>query len=1550
MPDLHIRGWNDLRLVLGQNLKPEGEKGFEGLLARLFSAQIGQPFYLARTGDQPAGDVYSPQAGIALQAKRYTIAKIDQNNVEGDIDRALRETPNTDIFIVATTRVDNQLKLRLEKKTEETGVDIILLALGDSISPLGALIVNHWHILREFLLHIDEYSDEWAGTQRHSPDLQIALGHFRSELSGLPSRIFTNERARGALQMRFKDGDLNFQTLNRIDISDGIPRLICHKALIDWWNDPRLGIAVLEGEEGTGKSWIAANFADHLPGETPVAIWLDSLAWCQAKKIEEIVRAGLELLFPPGDKRPARVLQKVFRRWSEPLLIVLDGANERGAWAAAEKLLYNYHQHSENLRTRVRLVFTSRPLDHQPKAGPHFWGAARIIPVGPFNEAEFATAMAKFSPGVRPETLTAAVHDLAKVPRYFRLCLQLREKLASFTHINRQILLWADLEAKLERRDPQWLGIQAELGASPKEILAHLAQHIGWPTKDTKSIGTAELKQFLPDFQKVHADLREQRIVLSAGLTETMLSAEHLVLGWALVLQGVAERNSGKNADSLCEQLQQLLEPAASNENKARAVHVATLLTFFSSNSTARSARAALLRLWVVHHNANVTTEALDFFVSNDLEAYLHVVEALFRRHLPGDFESTLISPVATHWRDGNNTALLGRTLERWLRLIFPGDASGSEFGDKTPPPQFVAAETPEQMRLSYTAIGIISFRPELSLLPALVDCYRSDDYCFAEQGTEKMPIRLPIKTPIEPLGLLVRWHFGEPGLLVLSQLAKNTSHGGDDWKHIHGFSRLWRMAEIPAELGDGEGIASARDPQDDLSLYCAFRDSIDESGSLERKFLGLDLIGRLAIRPDFPELSPKEINQILEITEMLLSSVDHTTLPGSHEERCFRDLLPFLARYSTETMHKAVRILWQYAIGAPESWQRLYGLNELMPGNDPGGKLTTAANTHSQSLLRQENAEIVAEQVTELMLFHSDPNNLLAWLRKIAGLTISMSNGPAIGTNSLAVAFAELAPSHFESVALSEAEAALREFSKAPSTGQKTKVCHWTQILAYVVEKPSLELCHWALSLADQYHDHKNLHFPLFLILSRCKDATILEQTLRHPSFAEFQTGFNAWRWSFAFPKAKWPTFTWDNLKDYASLTAGGWILFHSGQDDELCKWGRSFSTSALDALSGTPITPPETNIEMRVGDGSHLEGTFIENIPSGHESWLGIGSPAWGVDRHSVRLSPSQADLDRRCDALHAHMEERRSSARREFVNFNAAGPLERWSRIAPKEFSLWAEEFLACASNADFQTRFEMAYLIETIAISLFRLNPENPSSAKLLPASPIRITSIGGKVLHREEVIWELELNHSNVVLKARRSLLFDARNDETLMWQVIAAHSKKNATAIAKFVEDWIESDFARERVLAVTLMAFQADENALPKLQEIQNNDPSFWVRDHARWASDICANEIACQRRYTEILVETSFESIVAGLAEIRPALTPLAFAWWKIDKNRSLLAQQAKRNRALIQLFWARWSRQSTSRENIKLSGRKLREYCRGERLQDGVSSRMAPWWQIE
>ena len=1471
MSETKVTSWRELRLALGKRLKATGNQGFEGLLARLFTAETEQPFYLARTGDQPAGDAYGPVAGVSIQAKRYTVAKIDENNVEGDIDRALRETPATDIFVVAATRTDNQLKLRLEKKTAETGVDLLLFALDDALSPLGALCVTHWDIVREFLPNLDVSSDKWVETQQRSPETPVALAQLQAELSGLPTYKMISELAQEKLKARFEGGVLGTHAHNRVVIADGIARPTQQQALQDWWRNNSKPMAVIEGEEGTGKTWIAADFASGFSGKTSVVLWLDSLAWFAAKTVEEVVRTCLENLFPPGDKRAARVLQKVFRRWRDPVLLVLDGANERGAMEAAERILYDYDQHRADLCGRVRILFTSRPSSHYSHAGRNSWGCAKIIPVGPFSDAEFASVMEKFAPDVSADTLTDAVRELARVPRYFRLCLELRRKLASFTHLNREILLWADLEAKLDRHDPQWFGVQEELDATPSEMLAHLASQLGWPTGDVASVANTEMERHLPGFHDVRADLREQRIVLSGNLSETKLSAEHLILGWALVLLRVAEMYRDEDSDALCDRLQRLLEPAASNDDKARAVHVAALLAFFSPSAAAGSTRAALLRLWTLHHNSNITEEALEFFVGQDLAAYLSAVETLFRVHLPGNFETTLIAPLSALSRDGGTRVIvLRQALERWLRFIFPGDASGSKTGDRTPPSKFIAAKTAEQLRLSYAAAGIISFRPEIDLLPALIDCFQSDKFCYADTPHPEVVARWRVKSSSESVGLLARWHYGEAALPVLDKLGAGMQPESDEWKNLHWFARQWRAAHLPASLGSAQDIHS-RDPADDAASFAYFRKHLSGLSTTETDLLGMPDYARLAVRRDLPELTGDEIVRLSAEADSRLDLANRTGFVGTLEQHGLFNLLPYLARYSHNSFTRVVCALWKASLNSSETCRLILEFDECLPATDEGGRLVATINARLTDLFKQPNAEFAISRLTEVMLFHADANSLLTWLRSMASRSLSGSNSPLVSVLPLPIAFSELAPEGFDVTVRAECDEALRDLEKVPTAEARCRVRHWLQIYAHVVARPSPELGAWALDLADHYGADEGFHFPLFRIVSRCADLEILRRALQNPAFAEHQLGFNSWRWGQAFSNGPSLPFTWAELKTCTSYTVSGWLLKRSGRDDEMRAWGYDLANAALNAISAESLPPPQTRMEVHIGRGDRLEGTSFESPPDGHDRWMSTANPAWGVDRQNQCPAPSQGDLDRLCDSFHSDLEARSASARREFVEFNAAGPLCDWSRIAPKEFSNWAEEFLKRVAVAPLSVKAEMAYFIDTVAMALLRVNPNVffRISRDWSGEPHIHIMCCGGAVTSRIKTLWEPELNDSSEVVAERDRLLLAAPNDEEILWHVLAAHFSGNGAIIASLATDWLHDKGARERALGVTLLAFHGDAKRLPELATLSKGDPSFWVREHARWAWDVCSSESAARQRYSELLTAGSLEEVAAGFPE---------------------------------------------------------------------------------
>ena len=682
----HQNEWTKLREAVCR-LRSEGEQGFEGLLASLFEAETRIRFFVARKGDQPVGDVYSPRAAVALQAKRYTTSKISENEIEGDIDRALREAPALEVFVVVATKSLAQLATRLTHKTNETGLDILPLSLGDGVTNFGALCVSHHEVIQRFIPELEPEWQQWALEESQRSETNIALLSLRENLSGLTTRKSVSENSRVQCAERFNGHGANLRTHNPIKLAEAVDRPRLVKQLQEWWEEEDATIAVLKGEEGTGKTWVAASFAEILNhSETSVLFWLDSLSWANARTVEDLLHIALERLDPQDERRRGRILRKIFQYWQEPVLLVLDGANERNAWNGAERLLEDYAAHRKAFRPHIRLLFTSRP-----KSSPDvdFWTGCRVVSVGAFDHEEFEAALKRFAPDLTPRDLTRAVKELAVIPRYFRLCIRLREQFNSLQHLTKELLFWADLRSKLFSRDPQIAALDDALHGTPEEILTELARRAGWPTNGKPSVVTGELQKTFPNFLKARTDLAEQRILLSADFSTTALSSDHVILGWALFLRELAESHNTETYDQICDRLQNELEPAASNDSKVRAIHLAAVLSFLDvkgNTVTGRRSRASLLSLWVSNHNAWVNCEALGVFVQCDLPGYILAVEMLFRERLFGSLEATLVAPLAQIWRDRKDEAReLHQVLERWLRLIYPVAPKEARMATKHP-------------------------------------------------------------------------------------------------------------------------------------------------------------------------------------------------------------------------------------------------------------------------------------------------------------------------------------------------------------------------------------------------------------------------------------------------------------------------------------------------------------------------------------------------------------------------------------------------------------------------------------------------------------------------------------------------------------------------------------------------------------------------------------------------------------------------------------------------------------------------------------------------
>lgn len=185
-------------------LEADGENGFEGLVRRLLEAEMRLPFYLARKGDQPAGDASSPNRGVAMEAKRYSDAtSLPEDKIIGAIMRALDEIRALDVFVLASTKALGQLAARFERESQSSGLDILPLSLGDKLTDFGALCVQHWNVAGPSVHLTTRPWRAWAETQLAEPETQAVIERLRRSLSGLKTQEFVSEQCGRLLAERF---------------------------------------------------------------------------------------------------------------------------------------------------------------------------------------------------------------------------------------------------------------------------------------------------------------------------------------------------------------------------------------------------------------------------------------------------------------------------------------------------------------------------------------------------------------------------------------------------------------------------------------------------------------------------------------------------------------------------------------------------------------------------------------------------------------------------------------------------------------------------------------------------------------------------------------------------------------------------------------------------------------------------------------------------------------------------------------------------------------------------------------------------------------------------------------------------------------------------------------------------------------------------------------------------------------------------------------------------------------------------------------------------
>ena len=328
------------------------------------------------------------------------------------------------------------------------------------------------------------------------------------------------------------------------------------------------------------------------------------------------------------------------------------------------------------------------------------------------------------------------------------------------------------------------------------------------------------------------------------------------------------------------------------------------------------------------------------------------------------------------------------------------------------------------------------------------------------------------------------------------------------------------------------------------------------------------------------------------------------------------------------------------------------------------------------------------------------------------------------------------------------------------------------------------------------------------------------------------------------------------------------------------------------------------------------------------------------WGKELMERMCSILQGDETNRDSA-----EELRFTVNREVLQAWATHNTTDFLQLANKYFALLSKSGWYCRGLYDFMDNM-LCLLLRfqpTTAMQYYR-----QSKAK---GGRTIFWAYGGVETFLAQ-LWKVECCNSPEHRQLRRELLEECLNDEEIMFMTLAALVGGGKKELWNLVtKEYVASPYAKERNLGVSILPWFGTDEAIEKLEGLKSDDSSQWVREHAAWAYEVAQQERSCQEVYREALQTRDLFRISAVFEQMKPALSPTA-QWWhrKIEKEEFGEDPQDidPKLAALHYRFWHRWGKSSQTKSNIEIFGRKLREYCRGERFLAGSPPRIAPWWK--
>lgn len=361
------------------SLKPNGADGFEGFIRIVLTELTDIPFRLAASGLQGGidGDSLFSKDAVSFEAKRYSESTLNRNDVLTKIADFARNSVVADrLWVLAvTTEVSTQLSGAVRHDCTQQAIFPLILDWCEYPLPLLAVAsVAAGSPAIDFIiangdpdLSRNGIDDIFNVISKHP--------HFCNLLTKLKDELDVSQLATArSVEFNQKWRDLCFRDKETSKIKLGQSLAIAassemptmRSAVQQKIRDSLTAgaVTVLIGEEGRGKSWLAAQICYEHQG---IALFISAEAF-DAIKANDVDEFIIKQLVQQTNDLPSKTLEQTWMHriniWkaqppSHPLLVIVDGINQRHNFKWS-RLLNHLNEFLKSIQGR--LLITTRPF------------------------------------------------------------------------------------------------------------------------------------------------------------------------------------------------------------------------------------------------------------------------------------------------------------------------------------------------------------------------------------------------------------------------------------------------------------------------------------------------------------------------------------------------------------------------------------------------------------------------------------------------------------------------------------------------------------------------------------------------------------------------------------------------------------------------------------------------------------------------------------------------------------------------------------------------------------------------------------------------------------------------------------------------------------------------------------------------------------------------------------------------------------------------------------------------------------------------------------